>query len=274
MVEADAVTGGEPAASFAADLFSVAGKTALVTGGTSGIGRMIAEGLVRGGAVVYIASRKASACHEVAAELAVFGRCTGLPGDLSSEQGCAALAEDVAARESGLSILVNNAGATWAAPLREHDERAWERVLALNVKAVSHLTRFLLPLLLATATEADPARVINVGSIEGMRVPAAATFAYSTSKAAVHHLTRHLAASLAPSITVNAIAPGAFPSRMMAATLSAHGAKIVKTVPMGRLGRADDVAGAALFLASRAGSYVTGTVLTVDGGVCFASSGG
>jgi NAD(P)-dependent dehydrogenase (short-subunit alcohol dehydrogenase family) len=257
------------------DLFSIAGKTALVTGGSRGIGLMIARGFVEAGAKVYISSRKADVCEKVAAELsgtssAQGGTCQALPANLSTEAECHRLADEIGEREQSLDILVNNAGATWGAPLEEYDEAAWERVLALNVKGVYHLTKFLVPLLEAAGTEDDPARVINIGSIDGLRPPMAETYAYSSSKAAVHMLTRHLAHGLAPRITVNAIAPGPFESKMMAATLEAFGDQIVALAPLKRIGRPDDMAGSALFLTSRAGAYVTGAILPVDGGISLA----
>ncbi len=249
------------------DLFSIAGKTALVTGGTRGIGKMIAEGFVDAGATVYISSRKAAACDEVAAELSKAGTCTGLPADLSTEEGCRGLADEMASRVDTLDILVNNAGATWGTPLAEFDEAAFEKVLALNVKGVFHLTKFLVPLLEAAGTQEAPARVINIGSIDGIHVPELETYSYSASKAAVHQLTRHLAKRLAPAITVNAIAPGPFESKMMAATLEAFGEQIARAAPLKRIGRPDDMAGTAIFLASRAGAYLTGAVIPVDGGI-------
>ncbi len=251
----------------AADLFSIAGKTALVTGGSRGIGLMIATGYVDAGARVYISSRKADVCEQVAAELSQRGECIALPADLSSEDECRRLASELAARESTLDILVNNAGATWGAPLAEQDEATWERVLSINVKAVFHLTKFCLPLLQAAGTADDPARVINIGSIDGIQVPMMETYSYSSSKAAVHQLTRHLASKLAPEITVNAVAPGPFESKMMAATLAAFGESIAKSAPMKRIGRPDDMAGIAIFLASRAAAYITGAVVPVDGGI-------
>ncbi len=249
------------------DLFSIAGKTALVTGGSRGIGLMIARGFVEAGAKVYISSRKTDVCEQVAAELNEVGECIALPADLSTEAECRRLAEEVASRESSLDILVNNAGATWGAPLDEFDEAAWERVLALNVKGVFHLTKFLKPLLDKAGTAEEPARVVNIGSIDGIHVPMLETYSYSASKAAVHQLTRHLAKRLAPAITVNAIAPGPFESKMMAATLEAAGDAIANSAPLKRIGRPDDVAGTAIFLSSRAGAYLTGTIIPVDGGI-------
>ncbi len=250
-----------------ADLFSVVGKTALVTGGSRGIGKMIATGYVEAGAKVYISSRRADVCEELAAELSAVGTCVAMPADLSTEGGCRQLAVALGAVEERLHILVNNAGNTWGAPLEAFDDSAWDRVLALNVKGVFHTTKFLVPLLRAAAVEDDPARVVNIGSIDGIQVPFLETYSYGTSKAAVHHLTRHLARTLAPHITVNAIAPGPFESKMMAATLESFGEQIAASAPLKRIGRPDDMAGAAIYLASRAGSYLTGAVIPVDGGI-------
>jgi NAD(P)-dependent dehydrogenase (short-subunit alcohol dehydrogenase family) len=247
--------------------FSISGKRAVVTGGSRGIGKMIAAGFVDAGAKVYISSRKKDVLEEVAAELSARGECIAISADLSSEKECRRLAEEIGRREDGLDILVNNAGATWGVPLAEHDERSFERVLALNVKAVFHLTKFLTPLLQRAGTPERPARVINIGSIDGLHVPTLETFSYSASKAAVHHLTRHLAKRLAPEVTVNAIAPGPFESKMMAATLAAFGDEIAAGAPLKRIGRPDDMAGAAIFLASAAASYITGAVIPVDGGI-------
>lgn len=249
------------------DLFSVDGKVVVVTGGTRGIGRMIAGGFIAGGATVIVSSRKADACAATADELSAYGPCTGIAADLSTEAGAQGLAEAVAALHDHVDVLVNNAGATWGVPLAEHDTASWNRVLDLNVQGVFHATKFFLPLLQANASAEAPSRVINIGSIDGLRAPVMETYSYGASKAAVHHLTRHLAKHLAPAVTVNAIAPGPFESKMMAATLDAFGDQIAATTPMKRIGRPDDMAGTAIFLASRAGAYLTGTVIPVDGGI-------
>lgn len=249
------------------DLFSVSGKVVLITGGSRGIGEMIARGFVDAGAKVYISSRKADVCESLAAELSKSGTCIAIPADLSSESECSRLAQEIASREDHLDVLINNAGATWGAPMAEYDESAFERVLALNVKGVFHLTKFLRPLLEAHGSADEPSRVINIGSIDGIHVPIMETYAYSASKAAVHQLTRHLAKALAPNVTVNAIAPGPFESKMMKSTLEAFGDTIAKGAPMKRIGRPDDMAGAAIFLSSRAASYITGVILPVDGGI-------
>jgi len=249
------------------NLFSVEGKTALVTGGSRGIGLMIARGYVEGGARVYVSSRKKQACDEVAAELGKVGTCIALPGDISTEAGVKAIAGELASREDKLHILVNNAGTNWGAPLADYGDDAFQKVLATNVKSVFNLTRELLPLLRKAGTREDPARVINIGSIDGLHVPVLETYAYSTSKAAVHHLTRVLARQLASDhITVNAVAPGPFQSKMMKETLERFGDMIIAQVPRGRIGEPEDMAGVAIFLASRAGAYITGAVIPGDGG--------
>ena len=249
-------------------LFSLKDKVAVVTGGSRGIGLMIARGFVEAGAKVYISARKAEACDAAAAELSKIGTCASIPADVGSEAGCRLLADEIGRREERLHILVNNAGANWGAPLAEYPDAAFDKVLATNVKGVFHLTRFLVPLLEKAASDDDPARVINIGSIDGLQAPMLETYAYSSSKAAVHHLTRTLAHRLAAQrITVNAIAPGPFESKMMAETLQRFGDQIRASCPLGRIGRPDDMAGTAIFLASRAGSYLTGTVIPVDGGI-------
>ena len=250
------------------DLFSVAGKVALVTGGSRGIGRMIAHGLVANGARTYVTARKAEACAKTAAELSREGACVALPADLAQAEERTRLVAELSARENALHILVNNAGANWGAPLAEFPESGWDKVMDVNLKAVFFLTRDLLPLLTKAGSPADPARVVNVGSIDGLHVPALETYSYSASKAALHHLTRVLARKLAPEhVNVNAIAPGPFESQMMKATLDRFGEMIRKTNPRGRIGEPEDVAGATIFLCSRASAYVTGAVIPVDGGV-------
>jgi len=251
------------------DLFSVKGKAAVVTGGSRGIGLMIAQGLVDAGARVYISSRKAGVCDEVAAELSKNGECYSIPADLGTLEGLDHLAGRLAEREQALHILVNNAGATWGAPLETYPDEAFDKIWAVNVKAMFHLTVKFLPLLRKAATEGDPARVINIGSIDGIRVPYFENYASSASKAAVHMLTRHMAHTLhKDNITVNAIAPGLFPSKMTNFIFEQMDVdQLGGGIPLGRVGQPDDVAGATIFLASRAGAYLTGAVIPVDGGV-------
>jgi NAD(P)-dependent dehydrogenase (short-subunit alcohol dehydrogenase family) len=252
------------------DLFDVSGKNALVTGGGRGIGLMIARGLVQAGVRVVIASRKAEDLEAAAAELRAFGDCQAIPADLSTPEGAGVLAEAVRARFDALHILVNNSGATWGAPLEEFPASGWDRVIHTNLESVFHLTVGLLPALRAAASADDPARVINIGSIDGIRVPQVDNYSYSASKAAAHMLTRHLARRLASEqITVNAIAPGPFESKMMAFILDTpeKRAEVAKIVPLGRIGRPDDAAGLTVFLASRAGSFLTGAVIPLDGGI-------
>ena len=250
------------------DLFSVTGKSVLVTGGSRGIGLMIARGFVEAGAIVYISSRKAQVCDRVATDLSSIGTCISIPADLGTEEGVKHLAAEVSRREPALNVLVNNAGANWGAPYAEYPESAWDKVFDLNVKSIVSLTRQLTPALAKAAQPGDPARVINIGSIDGLKPPLLDTYAYSASKAAVHHMTRVLARTLAPQrITVNAVAPGPFESKMMAVTLERFKDAIIASCPLGRIGEPEDMAGVALYLASRAGAYVTGAVIPVDGGI-------
>jgi NAD(P)-dependent dehydrogenase (short-subunit alcohol dehydrogenase family) len=250
------------------DLFDLNGKVAVVTGGTRGIGLMIARGLLVAGASVYISSRKAQAGEAAVAELSQHGRVVSIPADLSSEEECLRLAAEVGGREERVHILVNNAGATWGEPLEQFPASAWDKLVDLNLKAPFFLTRALLPRLEAAGTQDDPARVINVGSIDGLRVPEMPIYSYAATKAGLHQLTRVLARELGPRhVTVNAIAPGPFESKMMAATLESFGDVIAQSAPLGRIGRPDDMAGTAIYLASRAGAYVTGAVIPVDGGI-------
>jgi NAD(P)-dependent dehydrogenase (short-subunit alcohol dehydrogenase family) len=250
------------------NLFSVQGKTALVTGGSRGIGFMIARGYVENGVKTYITARKADACIAAAQELSAHGTCIALPADVATSAGLAQLVAEIGKRETKLDILVNNAGATWGEPIDSYTEAGWDKVVDVNLKSVFFLTQRLLPLLRAAGTHADPARVINIGSIDGLHVPGLETYAYSSSKAAVHHLTRTLARRLAAEhINVNAVAPGPFESKMMAETLRTFGDIIKSAVPRGRIGEPDDMAGVAIYLASRASAFVTGSVLAVDGGL-------
>lgn len=254
----------------ASALFSLEGKVALVTGGSSGIGAMVAEGLLRAGARVYIASRKKDACDRVASELSSIGPCLAVAADVASEEGRASLVEALSSREECLHVLVNNAGTSWGAAYEEYPDEAFDKVLGLNVTAPFALTRDLTPMLERGASADDPARVVNVGSVAGLRAErliGTGTFAYSASKAALHHLTRTLAAELGPrNITVNAIAPGFFESRMTVDVLKHRSQEITAACPLGRIGRPEEMAGVVIYLASRAGAYTNGAVIPVDGG--------
>lgn len=251
-------------------LFSVKGKVALVTGGSRGIGLMIAQGYVANGARVYISSRKAEVCEAVSAELSQHGECIAIPADLKTNEGRAALVEALKAREEKLDILVNNAGATWGEPFDTFSEAGYDRTFDINVKALFLLTRDLVKMLEASASAEDPARVINIGSIHGLCVPTVANYPYAASKAAVHHLTQVLAVELGRRhITVNAIAPGPFRSQMTKFILEndAISQQISDACPLGRIGSPEDIAGVAIYLASRAGAYVNGAVIPLDGGI-------
>ena len=254
------------------DLFSIRGKTALVTGGSRGIGLMIARGYVDAGAKVYISSRKADVCAAVAAELSASGECVALPADLSQMAEVERVANELNKREDKLDILVNNAGATWGAKVDVFPENGWDKVMDLNVKSIFFLTQKLLPLLDRSATANDPARVINIGSIDGLHLSLFDNFSYSASKAALHHLTKMTATHLASrNILVNAIAPGPFVTPMMDPMIETMGDEIRAAIPLDRLGEPEDIAGLAIFLAARASAYMTGTVIPVDGGIMAAS---
>ena len=256
-------------------LFGLRGKIALVTGGGRGIGRMIAQAFLEAGAErVYIASRDTATLAQAAAELAAGGRCIALAADLSSEAGCLALVGELASRESRLHILVNNSGVTWMAPFEDYPEDRWDRLFELNLKAPFLLSRALLPLLLTAATDDDPARILNVGSIAGEMSESMHCYAYGLSKGGLHHLSRMLAKELGPSgIAVNAIAPGRFATRMTKAVGEdeARYQRELAMIPLGRWGRDDDIAGLALMLASRAGAGITGAVIPLDGGASLIS---
>ncbi len=248
-------------------LFSIRDKIALVTGGSRGIGLMIARGYVEAGATVYISSRTAEVCDAVAEELSEVGRCVSLPNDLSTLAGVENLVRQLSGREQKLHILVNNAGAAWGEPIETFPETGFDKVTDLNLKSLFFLTRDLLPMLEKAATADDPARVINIGSIDGLRVPFVENFSYAAAKAAVHHLTRMLAVHLGGRmITVNAIAPGFFPSKMTRFLLENYREKFEEACPLGRIGRPADMVGLAVFLASPAASYINGAVIPVDGG--------
>ncbi len=249
------------------EMFSVAGKTAIVTGGSRGIGKMIAQGFVENGVKTYITARKAEACEATAAELSVGGVCIALPADISTTSGRNQFVEAIKQRESKIDILVNNAGAAWGASFEDYPDEGYDKVMNINVRAVFMLTRDLLPLLTKDASTENPSRVINIGSIDGLRVSSTDNFAYGASKAAVHFLTRNLAVRLArKGLTINAIAPGPFESKMMEHTLAQFQDRIEKENPMGRIGSPRDMAGLALFLASPAATYMTGQVIALDGG--------
>jgi len=249
-------------------LFSIAGRTALVTGGSRGIGRMIAAGYLKAGARrVYISARKAAACDQAARELSTLGDCVSIPADVSNLAGIRGLVDALAARESALDILVNNAGAAWSAPFDEFPESGWDKVVDLNLKAPFFLTQALAPMLRAAASRARPAKVINIASIDGISANPLETYSYHGSKAGLIHLTRRMALRLIKDdIVVSGIAPGPFASDMNTAARD-ESDKVAQRVPAGRIGTDDDMAGVAVYLASRAGDYVVGETIAVDGGV-------
>lgn len=254
------------------DLFSVKGKVALVTGGAQGMGFMIAEGLVKAGAKVYITSRKADVCNASAAELSKLGECVALPADLDNPEAIVKLANEFKAQEEQLDILINNAGRTWGAPLETFPDKAWAPIMAVNVQGPFTLVRELLPQLKKSgeASALNPARVINIGSLAGKLVEPLSAYSYASSKAAIHHLSRVLAADLADdNITVNAVVPGYFPTNMTAHIRSEEdkNQELIERVPLSRMGTPEDMVGMCIFLCSRAGSYITGGELVLDGGM-------
>jgi 2-deoxy-D-gluconate 3-dehydrogenase len=259
------------------DLFSVEGKTVLVTGGSRGIGEMIAAGFLANGATVYISSRKADVCDATAARLATEygGTCVSLPADLSNLAGIDDLTSRLTAQTSTLDILINNAGASWGAPVEEFPESGWDKVMDTNVKGVFFLTQRLLSLLEAAGTAEDPSRIVNIGSIDGIKTPAFDTWSYGPSKAALHALTRQMGSRFAKrNIIANAIAPGPFPTWMLSTGVGGGGdvegtdwAAVGAGVPRGRVGTAEDIAGLAIFLCSRAGAFTVGEVIACDGGI-------
>jgi len=258
------------------DLFSIEGKVAFVTGGSRGIGEMIAAGFLANGAKVYISSRKAEVCDATAERLAkeYGGECISLPGNLAELEGIDAVTGALKEREQKLDILVNNAGASWGAPIETFPESGWDKVMDTNVKGPFFVIQRLLPLLEKAGTSEDPSRVINIGSVDGLRTPVFETFSYGPSKAALHALTRQLGAQLVKRhIIVNAIAPGPFPTWMLSTGVGTGGDvdgtdwdAIGRTNPRGRVGTPEDIAGLAIFLSSRAGAYTVGEVITCDGG--------
>ena len=251
------------------DLFSLKGRTALVTGGSRGIGEMIAEGFVRAGAKVYISARKGAVCEATAKRLSAFGECAAIPADASGAAGARALADLYLAKESRLDILVNNAGAAWGEPVDAFPESGWDKVMDLNVKTPFFLIQALLGALRDAGRRERPAKIINIASIDGMSVNMLPTYSYAASKAGLIHLTKRLALELAPqNIVVSAIAPGAFASNMNKVARDQSEA-LSKRIPARRIGSPEDMAGAAIFLASRAGDYVVGDTLVVDGGVAW-----
>ena len=259
------------------NLFSIDGKVALVTGGSRGIGEMIAAGFLANGAKVYISSRKADVCDATARRLMdqFGGECVSVPANLADIEGINTLATEIEKNESQLDILVNNAGVSWGAPIEEFPELGWDKVMDTNVKGVFFTIQRLLGLLEASGSPEDPARVINIGSIDGIKAPAFETFSYGPSKAAVHYLTRHLGGQLVGrNIIVNAIAPGPFPTWMLSTGVGGGGDvqntdwdAVARTNPRRRVGTAEDIAGLAIFLSSRASAFTVGEVITCDGGV-------
>ena len=255
------------------NLFDVNNKVALVTGGSRGIGAMIAEGFVKNGVKTYISSRKSDDCNKKSEELSEFGQCISIPADLTDMKQMDRLVDKIKEREKNLNILVNNAGAAWGASFDDFPENGWDKVMDTNVKSIFFLSQKLVDILEISGTNLDPSRIINIGSIDGIGIPRAETYSYPASKAALHQLTRVLANRLSDrNINVNAIAPGPFQSNMMASTLKEHGDQIKQSVPRNRIGLPEDMAGATIFLSSKASAYITGAIIPVDGGSLIARS--
>jgi NAD(P)-dependent dehydrogenase (short-subunit alcohol dehydrogenase family) len=249
-------------------LFDVRSRSVLLTGGARGIGRMIAESLLRAGVKVFLSCRKEEAAARATEELSELGQVHAIGADVSTSEGRSRLIDVVSEYTDHLDGLINNAGATWGAAFDEFPEAAWDKVLGVNVKAPFALAQLAHPLLAAGAARGSgPSRIINIGSIDGLAVPSYENYSYSASKAAIHHLTKHMAANLAPEVLVNAVAPGPFPTKMMNWLLEEKGAEIEEANPLRRVGRADDIGGVIIFLLSRAGEYTTGAVIPVDGGL-------
>lgn len=253
-------------------LFSVKDKVVLVTGGSRGIGEMIATGFVAAGAKVYITSRTGDVCDKVAQQLNIHGpgQCISIPADLQRLDEVKRLVAEISKKEDHLDVLVNNAGANWSEEVESYPDEAFEKVINLNLKRVFSLTQACLPLLTAKASTQNSSSVINIGSVDGIRIPSQPTFAYTASKGGLHHLSRHLAGRLgSQGVRVNVIAPGAFQSKMMKATLDKYHDQIVSNIPIGRIGSMDDIAGTCIYLASRASNYTTGAVISCDGGALY-----
>lgn len=252
------------------DLFNVSGKVAVISGGSSGIGAMMALGLLENGAKVYITARRAEPLAAMADELSQLGECIAIPSEMSSTDGISSLVEEVAANEHQVDILINNAGANWAEPIDTFPEAGWDKVMDINIKAIFFTTQQFLPLLRASGAGGDPARVINIASVHGIRNPGLPTYAYTASKSGVIHLTRHLATDLASAkVNVNAIAPGLFPSKMTKDMIEdeEYNRGLMDQIPCDRMGTPEDIAGTAIFLSSQASSWVTGQTVVLDGGM-------
>jgi len=247
-------------------LFDVKNKVVLVTGGSRGIGKMICEGFVRNGCKVYLTSRNAKSCQETSESLQKLGHCVSIPFDISKEEEIDKLLETFKQHENRLDILVNNAGANWAAPIDHFPPDGWDKVMDLNVKSVFFVSQKFLPLLRQSGSSENPSRIINIGSVDGIRIPKLDTIAYSTSKAALHQLTRVFAAKVAKDhVTVNAIAAGYFPTKMTKDVITDE---VKDSILLSRFGTPEDIVGTCLYLSSRAGSWVTGSILVLDGGSC------